>query len=177
MDAQVAMIVQNLKTLPADAANVEMDYKLIDHLLQQGQIPSAATNALDFLVRQAGPAHAETVWISEVWNFVNRLRPVGFINCAEPSFDSVSVISTGVHPKNNRCAGMNKFAGDHDFVAAPRFKGPRSGCRLATRQQGRRHTGHRKRVQLRNPANDNFEHPNICPRKHTAVKQKSHIVM
>ena len=177
MDTEIAMVVQDFEALTADAADVEMDYKLIDHLLEQGQIPSAAANALDFVVRQAGAAQAETVWIPQIRNFFNRLGPIGFVNRTEASLDTVSVITTRIHPEDNGRAGVNKLAGDHDFVSATRFKGARPGRGLATHQKCRGSTGDRKQPQLTNPANDKLEHADICPRKCMVVKQKSHIVM
>ena len=177
MDAEIAMVVQDLEALTADTANIEMDYKLVDDLLEQGQIPAAAANALDFVVRQAGAAQAETVRVSQIRNVFNRLRPVGFINRAESPLDTVRVISARVDPKDNRRAGVDKLACDDDFVAATRFKCARERGRLAAGKEGCSNTGRRKQPQLANPANDKLEHPDICPRKLTAVKQKSHIVM
>jgi hypothetical protein len=72
---------------------------------------------------------------------------------------------------------MDKLAGDHNFVPAPRFEGAWSRSRLASRKQDYRGRKTVQRPQLANPANHEVEHADICSRKGTAVKQKSHIVM
>src|SRR5258706_12359286 len=56
MDAQVTHIVQHLETLPAGAARIEMINELVDHTLQQRQIPSSTTDPLSLLGGQPGTA-------------------------------------------------------------------------------------------------------------------------
>ena len=48
MHAQAAVIMQNLETGFAHAADIEMQHKLVNHPLQSWQIPAAATDALKF---------------------------------------------------------------------------------------------------------------------------------
>ena len=61
MNAQPAMILQNIEALAAGTAGVEVYHKLIHHLLQCGQIPPSATNAFHFLLSQTTPPQIVTV--------------------------------------------------------------------------------------------------------------------
>jgi hypothetical protein len=44
------VVLENIETLPACAANIEMDNELIDDLLQRRQVPTATSNAFEFSI-------------------------------------------------------------------------------------------------------------------------------
>ena len=50
MNAQITMVLQDVKTLPAHAAHVEVNDKLIHDALQQRQVPAAAADLLNFFI-------------------------------------------------------------------------------------------------------------------------------
>src|SRR6266566_1533019 len=75
MHAQIAMVLQNVKALPAGAARVEVNHKLIDDLLEQRQIPSAAAHALKLLVGQAVAAQVVAVGRSQFTDFLFGMFP------------------------------------------------------------------------------------------------------
>ena len=66
VDAQPAVILQGLEALAAGAAGIEVDDKLIHHLLQGRQVPAAAPHALDLGVGQASSAQVVAVGGSQV---------------------------------------------------------------------------------------------------------------
>ena len=63
--------------------------------------------------------------------------PVRFVESAEAAFHAVGVVTAGVHPQDDRRAGVNEMAGDDDFIAAARFKGARTRRRVAAAGQGK----------------------------------------
>src|ERR1043166_3833030 len=49
MHAEIAMIMKNVEALPAGAAGIEVNYKLVHSSLQERQIPSAPTHQFEFV--------------------------------------------------------------------------------------------------------------------------------
>src|ERR1035438_9874878 len=105
MDAQIAAILEHLEALPARAANVEVDDKLIDHPLEERQVPTAAAHTLDLIFAQA--AAPPVVASRRGERSVIRLRafPIGLVDGAETPLDAICVIAVRVHPEHHARAG------------------------------------------------------------------------
>ena len=123
MDAQPALVLEDLEASPAGAADVEMDDELVDDLLQRRQVPSAAADPFDLLLGQApgpqvvagGPALGGVRVIAGRRLGPGLCRVIG----PEPAADAVGVEAARVHPQNDLGRGMVKLPADDDLVATP----------------------------------------------------------
>src|SRR5262245_51953606 len=88
VDTEIAMIVKNLETFPADAADIEVNDKLVHDALEQRQIPAAAADLFDFGVGKGFGAEAVAIGGSQVLRVFRRVRPVGPIDGTESAFDT-----------------------------------------------------------------------------------------
>ena len=110
MHAQVTMILQHIEALPAGAAGIEMNDKLVNHSLQRGQVPAPATHSFQFLSRQTIPAQVIPVWRSQLAHLGLRGLPVRFVQGTEPTLDTIGIISARVHPEHDAGTGANRPA-------------------------------------------------------------------
>ena len=58
MDAEVPMVLQYIETLPADAADIEVNDKLVHHFLKQREIPAASADPFQLRCREIPAAQA-----------------------------------------------------------------------------------------------------------------------
>src|SRR5947209_7684047 len=108
MDAEPPKIVEHLETAPAGSPGVKMDDKLIDHSLQQRQVPAASPNTLELSLCQSLPAQAETI-AARLALLLSR-RCVGLIQGHESALQAIGVIAARVGPENDRRRGMITLA-------------------------------------------------------------------
>ena len=143
LHAQAADVVQNLEALPARARRVEVDDELIHHLLQQRQVPAAAADALDLLRGQLAFAQAVAGGRGEILHLLLRSFPIRFLERREPPLHAISVVTAGVQPQHDRCAGVDELAGHDDFITralgdfAGTMDGPAAGADDEQRQRQR----------------------------------------
>src|SRR5439155_20466760 len=97
MDAQIAEVMQGSEALPARAAGVEVDDKLVHHRLQQGQIPTASANAFGLLGREYGAAQTIAVRAREFLDLCLRSLPIRLVERAESPLDAIGVVPVWVH--------------------------------------------------------------------------------
>lgn len=101
-----------------------MDDELVDVVLEHGECPAATADLLDLLggetIRTEGIAVRSKLDQFGIGLGVGGLGggvPGGLVVWAEAFFDAVGVVAVLVHPENDASAGVEKLAGDHDFVA------------------------------------------------------------
>lgn len=123
MDAEAPEIVQDLETLAAGAAGVEVEDELVDAVREQFQVPTAAANPLDFILGKNGAAETVTVWGVQVSIGLVRGIPIRIGEGGEAAFDPIGIVTTFVEPEDDGGAGVEELAGDNDFVSLARGVG------------------------------------------------------
>ena len=106
VDAETAVIMQDIEAHLAEAADIIMDYKLIYHALQGGEIPTATAQALELGGGQRISAQAVTVGRCDLLGFNLRLLPVAARQRTEPTLHAVSIITMRIHPSNHASPRM-----------------------------------------------------------------------
>lgn len=117
MHAQAAGIMEDAEALAAGAGDIEVIDELVHLVLQEGQIPTTTTHALNLGIGQSGFAQAVAVWGSEGGDGDLGRFPRRLIKRCETAFHAVGIVTTGVHPGDNTCASVEELTRDDDFIA------------------------------------------------------------
>src|SRR5687767_2003979 len=94
-----------------------MDDKLVDNLLEQRQVPTAASHPLQFRRREIALTKIVTIGRFQFSHLQARRFPRGLVKWSEPAFDAVGIITARIHPENNGCARVDKLPRDDNFIA------------------------------------------------------------
>jgi hypothetical protein len=98
--------------------------KLVDVFLQGGQIPSAATDAFNFLGRGA---FTQIIAVRlEIGTLRLDVRPVRIGEGAEAAFHTIGIVAAGVQPEDDLGAGVEELSGDDNLIAFARFQTARA---------------------------------------------------
>lgn len=124
VDAQVAVILENVETLAARAADVEVQNELVHPALEEWQIPAAAPDALKLVGGQARAAEPVAIRRGEGFDLFVRRLPIGLSKRGEAPLDAVGVVAAGVRPEHHGRAGVKIPAADDNFIALSRASVP-----------------------------------------------------
>ncbi len=118
MDAETAVIVEDVEAGLADTADVVVHDELIDDVAQGGQIPATAANAFEVRRRERGIA-AEAVARGrlEVFGDLFGFFKTAVVERSEPALGAVGIVALRIEPCDHTRAGVEELAGDDDFVA------------------------------------------------------------
>jgi hypothetical protein len=126
MHAEATGIVEDAEALAARAGDIEVIDELIHLVLQELQVPAAATHAFDLGIREA--IFAETVAVGGFEGSDGDLRrfPRRLIEGRETTFHAIGVVTTRVHPSDDLGAGVEELAGNDDLIACAFERGART---------------------------------------------------
>src|SRR5438046_10575979 len=93
MHAQVPSIMQHLETLAAGPAHIEMNHKLVNHFLQQRQIPAATATLFEFRVGQPGSSRAVPFGSAHRADLSLRTFATSRLKWSEPPVGSTGAVS------------------------------------------------------------------------------------
>ena len=118
MDAEAAVIVEDVEAGLADSADVVVHDELIDDVAQGGQIPAAAADAFEVSGSERGIA-AEAVARGrlEVFGGLLGFFETAVVERGEPALGAVGIVALRIEPCDHTRAGVEELAGDDDFVA------------------------------------------------------------
>ncbi len=116
VDGESAEIVENFETLAAGAANIVMDDELIDGALEEGEVPAAAADALEFIGGEGGRPGVVTVGRVGGFAGFHQGIPCGFFPWGKAFFDAIRIVTTGIRPEDHGCAGVKELTGNHNFI-------------------------------------------------------------
>ena len=121
VNAETAVIVEDVEADFAEAADVVVHDELVDDILERGQIPAAAADALEVGGRERGVA-AEAVARRglEVFDGFFRFFEAAVVERGEAALGAVGIVALRVHPRDDARAGVEELAGDDDLVAFAR---------------------------------------------------------
>src|SRR5260221_5217168 len=135
MHAKVAMILQNIETLAARAACIEVNDKLVDDALQSRQVPSAAAHPLQFLDRDSVLPQIVTVGRTQLPHFCLWGLPIRLVQRTKPALHSVGIISPWIQPEHNRGSCVDESTRGNDLVSSPRRERASERASIASAQQ------------------------------------------
>ena len=118
MDAETAVIVEDVEASLADSADVVVHDELIDDVAQGGEIPAAAADAFEVSGSERGIA-AEAVARGrlEVLDGLLGFFETAVVERGEPALGAVGIVALRIEPCDHTRAGVEELAGDDDFVA------------------------------------------------------------
>src|SRR5215204_6808923 len=106
MDAETAVVMENLETLAAGAGGIVVNDELIDFALKCEEVPSAAADLLALEPGETRGAEAVTIGSGEFLVGSGGIFPIGLIERNESTFDAVSIVTIGIKPKHHRRTDM-----------------------------------------------------------------------
>ena len=106
-----------VETLSAHTTDVEVQYELIHHALQRGQIPTTTAYAFDLFRREIILAQVVTIGRADIFDFVGRRFLIRFFNRRKTFLDTIRVVTARISPQHNGRAGVDVFTRDDDLIS------------------------------------------------------------
>src|SRR5207248_990735 len=110
-------IVQDEKALGGRSADVVVNHKLIDLVLEQFQRPAAAADLLGLLRGKDRLPQAVAIGGIDVFDFLGGRGEGGFVERRKAALGAIGVVAAGIGPEDDGRAGVKELAADHDLIA------------------------------------------------------------